>query len=282
MDTNRMQSQVVVGVFDDQNRAQQAVNELRSAGFNDNQIGFALRGGRMGNVGTTPVGTGEGVAGNTVGGAVAGGAIGALIGAGAALLIPGIGPAVAGGILATALTGGAIGAVAGGLLGALTGLGVPEEEARFYQQEFEAGRVVVTVQAGNRAQEALSILQRYGAYQASKRAASVPMQPATTSTRRWEDERPYYQTNWQQRYGTQGGRWEDQESAYQFGWEAANNPRYRGRTWSEVEPELRREWESRYPNRPWNQVSAMIREAAVTVMPSGASYTQGTQNRTYS
>jgi hypothetical protein len=142
--------------------------------------------------------------------------------------------------------------------------------------------VIVTVQAGARAQEARNILQRNGAYHAGTRSASVPTQPATMTGRRWEDEMTHYRTNWQQRYSTQGGSWADYEPAYQFGWEAANNPRYRGRPWTEAEPELRREWESRYPNRPWNQVTGTVREAAVTVVSPGTSYTPGTQTRTYS
>jgi len=89
------------------------------------------------------------------------------------LLIPGIGPVVAGGILATALGGAAIGAAAGGLLGALTDMGVPEEDARYYDNEFQSGRTIVTVQAGNRSQEAWDILRSFGARDASNRGAAA-------------------------------------------------------------------------------------------------------------
>jgi uncharacterized protein (TIGR02271 family) len=84
-------------------------------------------------------------------------------------LIPGFGPAIAGGILAATLGGAAIGAAAGGLLGALTGMGVPEEEARYYESEFQAGRIILTVQADGRRDEAINILRRYGAYDAASR-----------------------------------------------------------------------------------------------------------------
>jgi len=97
-------------------------------------------------------------------GAIAGAGIGGLIAAAASLLIPGFGPVVAGGILATVLGGAAVGAAAGGILGALMGLGVPEEEARFYEGEFNEGRILVTVKAGDRYSEARDVLLRNGAY----------------------------------------------------------------------------------------------------------------------
>jgi hypothetical protein len=153
----------VVGVFSDRTQAEKAINELRRAGFSDNEIGFILRGNPTEQDEDSSTGTGAAA------GVVSGGVIGGVLGAAAALLIPGFGPAIAGGILAATLGGAAIGAAAGGIIGALTGLGIPEEEARYYQGEFEAGRTIVTVKAGNRYQEALDILRNNGAYDASTR-----------------------------------------------------------------------------------------------------------------
>ncbi len=56
-----------------------------------------------------------------------------------------------------------------GIIGNLTDTGVAEADARYYQQEYEAGRFIITVRAGERKQEALDILRRYGAYDAFKR-----------------------------------------------------------------------------------------------------------------
>jgi len=75
---------------------------------------------------------------------------------------------VAGGVLAAILGGGTIGAAAGDVIGALTKMGIPEEEANYYQNEFEAGRVLVTVYAPNHQQQVLDILRRSGAYGASR------------------------------------------------------------------------------------------------------------------
>jgi len=115
-------------------------------------------------------------------GAVSGGVLGGLLGAAAALLIPGLGPVIAGGILAATLGGAAIGALAGGLVGALTHLGVPEEEARYYQDELNAGKTIVTVHTRrDRFEEAVAILREKGAVNASARSeGDIDM---TTETR---------------------------------------------------------------------------------------------------
>jgi hypothetical protein len=102
-------------------------------------------------------------------GAVSGGVVGGLLGAAAALLLPGLGPALAGGILAVTLGSVALGAVAGSFVGALTGFGIPEEDALYYQNELELGRIIVTVKAAERYQEAFDILRHNGAYDANTR-----------------------------------------------------------------------------------------------------------------
>ena len=72
--------------------------------------------------------------------------------------------------------GGAIaGTAIGGIFGAMTGLGVSEEEARFYENEFQSGRAIVAVKAGNRCAAAAEILKRHGGYDLQNRpAGDVP------------------------------------------------------------------------------------------------------------
>jgi hypothetical protein len=48
-------------------------------------------------------------------------------------------------------------------------LGVPEEDARYYQKELEAGRPIVTVEATGQQQAVLNVFHRYGAHGASTR-----------------------------------------------------------------------------------------------------------------
>jgi hypothetical protein len=152
-----------VGVFADRQQAEQAIHELERAGFTDDQVGY-LGPGDAQFEGNTGVGDRDTeVEEHATHGAAAGGLVGALIGAAAALLIPGIGPAVAGGILAAALTGAGVGLATGAIVGALTGLDVPEEDARRYESEVRAGRSIVTVKADGRYAEAEAILRRHGA-----------------------------------------------------------------------------------------------------------------------
>jgi uncharacterized protein (TIGR02271 family) len=166
-----MERSTVVGVFHDRDLAERAIDELHRMGFHDDEIGFAQRGEGSDDSGRTRDGS-EAAAdtgGGAISGAIAGAGIGGLIAAAAAMLIPGFGPVVAGGILATVLGGAAVGAAAGGILGALMGLGVPEEEARFYEGEFNEGRILVTVKAGSRYNEARQVLLRNGAYDVEDR-----------------------------------------------------------------------------------------------------------------
>ena len=95
-------------------------------------------------------------------GAVTGGIVGGVLGAAVALLIPVIGPAFAGGILVTVFSA-VLGAVTGGLLGALVTLGVPEEQALHYEEEFRAGRTIVTVKTEDQQQKVLDIMYQNGA-----------------------------------------------------------------------------------------------------------------------
>lgn len=77
--------------------------------------------------------------------------------------MPAIGPVVAGGALAAALASAAIGAAAGGLVGALMSWGVPEPEAREYERDLQAERIIVAARTDDRLQEAYDILQRCNA-----------------------------------------------------------------------------------------------------------------------
>jgi hypothetical protein len=166
------QQPLVAAVFGEQSQAEAAVAELRRAGFRDDQIGVAMR-YDAGTAATaaTATGTEETHAGTgAVTGIVAGLGLGALAGLGVLTgVIPVIGPAIAGGTLGVILSNAAVGAGVGGLVGALVGAGVPEDEAQYYQGEFESGRTIVTVRADGRSDDAMAVLSRHGAYDMSSR-----------------------------------------------------------------------------------------------------------------
>jgi len=165
----------VVGVFEDRRHADQAVAELKKAGFRDDQIGVAMRHTEGMDTATTAGDTDDTNAGSgAMAGALTGLGLGALAGIGVlAGVIPVVGPAIAGGTLGVILSNAAAGAAAAGLTGALIGYGIPEEEAKYYHSEFEAGRAIVTVQADGRSDEARAILSRLGAYDMSTRGAAT-------------------------------------------------------------------------------------------------------------
>jgi len=83
-----------------------------------------------------------------------------------------VGPILAAGPLVTALAGAGIGAAAGGLIGALTEAGIPEEEARLYEEGVRRGGALVTViSPDDRVDLAADILNRYHPVDVNKRAA---------------------------------------------------------------------------------------------------------------
>lgn len=81
-------------------------------------------------------------------GTVVGATVGAIAAIGTSILIPGLGIMVAGPI-AAALAGGGAGAVTGGTIGGLVGLGIPEPNAKAYQDALRDGGVVIGVTPHN-------------------------------------------------------------------------------------------------------------------------------------
>lgn len=147
----------IVGVFADRMSAEQAITDLKDAGFDTSRMGLLMQNREETKRAASDTGV-NAVGGAVMGGAL-GGAIGAILAATGTFVIPGIGPFVSAGILATAIAGGAVGAIAGGLVG----LGIPREEADYYETRVRAGGVLVTVDPEGHEIEAREILLRNGA-----------------------------------------------------------------------------------------------------------------------
>ena len=77
-------------------------------------------------------------------GGATGGIIGLLAGIGA-LAIPGVGPFIAAGPIMATLSGAAVGAATGGVVGGLIGLGIPEIEAKRYEEKLKKGNYLIAV-----------------------------------------------------------------------------------------------------------------------------------------
>jgi len=164
----------VIGVFENRTQVDHAIDSLRGAGFRDSQIGVVARNEDGEITSTGPSGGGTYAEEGAVAGALTGAGIGGLIGLGVvAGVIPVIGPAIAAGTLGTILLNAAGGAAIASVAGALIGMGIPEEEAEFYENELMGGRYLLTVDDANRQPEVWAILQREGAYNRQNRLAST-------------------------------------------------------------------------------------------------------------
>jgi len=64
----------------------------------------------------------------------------------------------------------------------LVDLGVPQDDASYYQREYEVGHSIVAVPAAGRMQEVTDILARYGGYGANRRFAQTTDYAGTAST----------------------------------------------------------------------------------------------------
>lgn len=160
-------SDTILASFSTIEKAQAAMNDLRSAGFADSEVGLATyKAGEMDLHGDQDDVHGDEGAGF---GATVGSVVGAVAGL-AAITIPGIGPVIAAGPLAAALgaiTGAGVGAVTGAVTGGITAslvdFGVPEEDAHYYAESLRRGGALVSVNVitDAEADRATKILQNH-------------------------------------------------------------------------------------------------------------------------
>ena len=259
----------VVGVFRDVHDAETAVRRLEAEGFTFDHVSI--------------------VAGNWVDEPKTGAARGAAVGGGIglvaslmALAVPGIGPVLAGGAIVTALTGMGVGAAAGGVIGAFSTMGIPETEHGHYSERLQQGEVIVTVRAADeRAGEAAQIMKSSGEREQAVQTYEHSPEPqsekelnmkndfdkTTDATTRpdvsrddpsgkWQDSDDAYKAHYEERYGYLGRDYNYYAPAYSLGSMAAT--RHSGRQWDEVEPEMRREWES-HGKGPWEEFKEAVR-----------------------
>jgi len=159
-----------VGLFANRQDAETALSRLRDSGFNMDKVSVVARNSDTQDVAGKRVDQDKdeqvkgGAGAGAVAGATTGGLIG-LIGSLGVLAIPGVGPvAEVGIVLANTLLGSGIGAAGGGLVGALIGWGVPEEQANYYNTRLnEHGHYLIMVEGTQRdIQTAESILGNHG------------------------------------------------------------------------------------------------------------------------
>lgn len=158
---NADKDKVLVGIFETENEAIHVINQLKEAGYQEDEITVLAKDKEMmdyieettGADIETQRGGGKAGTGATIG-AVLGGVAAALPALGL-LVIPGVGPFLAAGPIAVILGGVIAGGVAGGLIGALVKLGVNEEDARIFENDIEQGKILVLVEKWENLSEAV-------------------------------------------------------------------------------------------------------------------------------
>ena len=172
----------VFGIYPDTAKAEQAVSLLKAAGFAGDSLSilipdhesrekFAHEKHTKAPEGTT--------AGVITGGAI-GGLIGLMAGAGAPFTFPGVGLLLAAGPIAGALAGLGAGGAGGGIIGALIGMGIPEYEAKRYDNRLRGGGVLLSTHCdtSDEIETAKILLKHTGAEDiASTSEATAPMWP---------------------------------------------------------------------------------------------------------
>jgi hypothetical protein len=169
-------------------QAEAIVNELKVAGFSDDDISVLLpdKTGAFAHERHTKAPEGAATGAGTLG--VVGGALGWLAGIGA-LSIPGVGPFIAAGPIMAALSGVAVGAALGGIAGALVGMGIPEFEAKRYEQKIKTGNILISVHSENaeESKRAKEIFERAGAQDIATTAeAEVKNTSPEVRNEKWE------------------------------------------------------------------------------------------------
>jgi hypothetical protein len=159
-------SKAVFCIVNDRANAETIVGDLRTAGFSGDDISvlFPDKDGSRDFAHEKNTRAPEGAATGATAGGLLGGTLGWLAGIGA-LAIPGVGPFVAAGPIMAALGGAAVGATAGGLTGTLVGLGMPELEAKQYDEKIRGGNILLSVHTEDSAeqQKARDIFERHHA-----------------------------------------------------------------------------------------------------------------------
>jgi hypothetical protein len=264
------------GIYQNRADAENAVSMLRNNDFRVEDISVLL----PENLGSKDLGTEkstkapEGVAAGATAGAAIGGTFGLLAGIGA-LAIPGVGPLIAAGPIMATLAGIGAGGTVGGITGALVGLGIPEYEAKRYEGRVKTGGILLSVHCDNPdwTKKAKDVLAHTGAEDISSTgeasadfAESDRPTPrmagevrSSTHDAREGDYEPDYRGHYQTTYGSSGVPYETYSPAYQFGERMASQEQYRGRNFVDVEPNLRREYESSYPGSSWEKMKDAIR-----------------------
>jgi hypothetical protein len=142
-------TQRVTAIFENKTKAIHAINHLETIGYNHDSISLLVSENswnskediKIQENSKAPEGTAIGA---TTGG-IAAGVVAGLTATGAVALTGGAGLLAAGPLVA-AFAGAGAGGAAGGIVGGLVGMGIPEVEAKFVDEELGHGHVLVGIE----------------------------------------------------------------------------------------------------------------------------------------
>lgn len=292
-------TKTVVGLYDDLAEARQVVDDLVRSGINQEQISLLVQdpknryGDYLNPVETDAGDASSGAAAGAVSGAVLGGLSGVLLGLGA-VIIPGIGPVIAAGPIVAGLVGAGVGAAAGGVAGALISWGIPEEEAVYYTEGIRRGGTLVAVKAlDGQVEQITGIMNQHNPINLRERADlwrssgwtgydpqedEIGEMSARTGTNyqahshsayasTGRNSSDSYDQDYRRHYETQhaartGRPYSDYQPAYRHGYTLATDARYADRSWEDVEPVARRDWETQHQDRgTWEDFKDSVKYA---------------------
>ncbi len=161
-----MSHKSVFAIAVSEGQANQIVDSLTRSGFSTNDISALFPDKESSHEFSHEKNTKapEGAVTGAATGGLLGGTLGLLAGIGA-LAIPGVGPLIAAGPLMAALSGAAAGATVGGIGGALIGMGIPEVEAKRYENRIAEGNILISViaRSGDDVSRAKEVFKNAGA-----------------------------------------------------------------------------------------------------------------------
>jgi uncharacterized protein (TIGR02271 family) len=117
----------------------------------------------------------------------------------------------------------------------------------------KSARVVEEVVVGK------EVSQRKQNIKDTVRHTEVDVQPLQGAS---VDDDTYYRKDWQTNYASLGGTYDDYAPAYRYGYDMRRDARYQGRSWDDVESDLRSDWTTRYGSSgasTWERMKAAVR-----------------------
>jgi stress response protein YsnF len=103
---------------------------------------------------------------------------------------------------------------------------------------------------------------RQGQVDVEKVDAGTSRNTLNSSTRNaatYDDYDTDFRSHWQSNYAPSGGAYEDYQPAYRYGSTLGSDERYRNRSWTDIETDARRDWETRNPGSTWERFKAAVR-----------------------